>query len=241
MEMMFSILKIPFLANNFIILHPETIRYKKLIGMKTFFTLFGVLFGVLNAMANDYTDRLTVTVNGEVLEQQATINITQGEDGKYTLSLYNFCLEETEADGTLSRVGVGNIVLTDREGTTSDDGITSINYNDGLIITAGDDPGIDMWMGPMISEVAPVPIEMVARFNDKQLYCEIHINLEMLAQVIDVVFGVEPTPGTDGIKVMGDTKVTQGAPSVFDLQGRRTDTVRRNSLYIVNGKKTMIR
>ena len=143
----------------------------------------------LTTFANDYTDKLTVTVNGESVEQQTTISVTKGDDGKYTLSLNNFCLESTEDDGTLTRIGVGNIVLADREGTTVD-GITTIAYNDDLLITEGNDPDVDFWMGSML---CAVPIEMVARFNDTQLYCEIHINLmDLLGQLIDVVFGSEP-------------------------------------------------
>lgn len=157
--------------------------------MKKIFAFISLALCALAAMANTYTDKLTVTVNGESTEQQATINITQQDDGKYTLSLKNFVLESGD-----SRIGVGNIVLADREGTVKD-GITTINYNDNLLITDGDDPDVGFWMG---SKLGPVPIEMVARFNDTQLYCEIHINLmDMLGQMIDVVFGTEPEPTPD--------------------------------------------
>ena len=138
--------------------------------MKKIFTLFGMILCTLAALANEYTDKLTVTVNGDAMEQQATISITQNEDGKYTLSLNNFCLEQVEDDGTVLRMGVGNIVLADREGTTVN-GITSITYNDDLIITDGDDPEIPFWIG---SALGPVPIEMEARLHDTLLYCEIH-------------------------------------------------------------------
>lgn len=159
--------------------------------MKQLLTFISLVLCSLTTMANDYTDKLTVTVNGESMEQQATITITQQSDGKYTFSLNNFCLESVEDDGTVTRMGVGNIVLADREGTTQD-GITSISYNDDITITAGDDPSVDFWMGEMLG---PVPIDMQARFNDTQLYCEIHIDLmALLGQVIEVVFGTEPEP-----------------------------------------------
>ena len=157
--------------------------------MKKIAAIVVFAFIALTAFANKYTDKLTVTVNGESMEQQTTIDVTKGDDGKYTLSLNNFCLESPNEDGTLVRLGVGNIILPDREGTTVD-GITTITYNDALLITEGNDAGIEGWMGPMLG---PVPIEMVARFNDTQLYCEIHINLmDLLGQLIDVVFGSEP-------------------------------------------------
>lgn len=157
--------------------------------MKKIAAIVVFAFIALTAFANKYTDKLTVTVNGESMEQQTTIDVTKGDDGKYTLSLNNFCLESPNEDGTLVRLGVGNIILPDREGTTVD-GVTTITYNDALLITEGNDAGIEGWMGPMLG---PVPIEMVARFNDTQLYCEIHINLmDLLGQLIDVVFGSEP-------------------------------------------------
>ncbi|MBQ1701283.1 MAG: chitobiase/beta-hexosaminidase C-terminal domain-containing protein [Prevotella sp.] len=157
--------------------------------MKKIAAIVVFAFIALTAFANKYTDKLTVTVNGESMEQQTTIDVTKGDDGKYTLSLNNFCLESSDEDGTLVRLGVGNIILPDREGTTVD-GITTITYNDALLITEGNDAGIEGWMGPLLG---PVPIEMVARFNDTQLYCEIHINLmDLLGQLIDVVFGSEP-------------------------------------------------
>lgn len=157
--------------------------------MKKITAIVVFAFIALTAFANKYTDKLTVTVNGESMEQQTTIDVTKGDDGKYTLSLNNFCLESPNEDGTVIRLGVGNIILPDREGTTVD-GVTTITYNDALLITEGNDAGIEGWMGPLLG---PVPIEMVARFNDTQLYCEIHINLmDLLGQLIDVVFGSEP-------------------------------------------------
>ena len=172
--------------------------------MKKLLTFISLALCSLTTMANDYTDKLTVTVNGESMEQQATITITQQSDGKYTFSLNNFCLESVDDDGTVSRMGVGNIVLADREGTTQD-GITSISYDDIITITEGDDPSIDFWMGPMIGAV---PINMVARFNDTQLYCEIYIDLmSLLGQKIEVVFGTEPEPVVEE-EVLTDPVIT---------------------------------
>lgn len=186
----------------------------------------------LTSFANEYTDTLTVTVNGESSTQQTTISVTKGEDGKYTLSLNNFCLEVVEPDSSVTRLGVGNIVLADREGTTVD-GITSITYNDDLQITNGDDPAIEFWMGPLLGAV---PIAMEARFNDTKLYCEIHINLmDLLGQLIDVYFGAEPQPSAC---IRPSTTSTSASQSVFDLQGRKV-TEPTKGIYIINGKKVI--
>ena len=157
--------------------------------MKKFFTLITMTLISLVAMANDYTDKLTVTVNGVSSEQMATITVEKEENGLYTFSLKNFCLESTDDDGNATRIGVGNIVLSDREGSTAD-GVTTITFDGNITIAEGDDPEIGFWMGPMIGEV---PIAMEARFNDEQLYCEIHIDLmATLEQMVEVTFGTEP-------------------------------------------------
>ncbi len=204
--------------------------------MKIIVSLIFLLLSTLSIHANEYTDKLTVTVNGSGMEQQATISITQDNEGKYTLALNNFCLESTEEDGTVTRIGVGNIVLSGIEGVTTD-GITSITYNDGIYITAGDDPDVAFWMGPTLAELGPVPIEMEARFNDTQLYCVIHINLVVLDQVIDVVFGAPEF--TSGIGSIRNT-ATQPNNQVYDLSGRKVTSLNRRSLYIIDGKKVMI-
>ena len=209
----------------------------KVLEMKIIVSLIFLLLSTLSVHANEYTDKLTVTVNGSGMEQQATISITQDNEGKYTLALNNFCLESTEEDGTVTRIGVGNIVLSGIEGVTTD-GITSITYNDGIYITAGDDPDVAFWMGPTLAELGPVPIEMEARFNNTQLYCVIHINLVVLDQVIDVVFG---TPEfTNGIGSIRNTATTQHNNQVYDLSGRKVTSLNRRSLYIIDGKKVMI-
>lgn len=170
--------------------------------MKKIFTLICLALSTLSAMGTDYTGKLTVTVNDSPSEQQTTISITQDENGKYTFSLINFCLEEKNDDGSINRMGVGNIVLADREGTTVD-GITTITYNDGINIEAGDDPTVDFWMGPMLAEMGPVPLEMVARFNDEKLDCEIHINLKTLNQIIDVTFSGDTSEKLDFSQLEG--------------------------------------
>ena len=208
--------------------------------MKRFAFFICLILCALSTMANEYTDKLTVTVNGESMEQQATITVIQNEDGKYTFSLNNFCLESVEPDGTVTRIGVGNIVLPDIEGTTVD-GITTITYNDGINIAAGDDPDIDFWMGPTLAVFGPVPIELVARFNETQLYCEIHINLEALQQVIVVVFGTEPISAVKEIPMDSAASSQSAATPIFDMQGRQVRTLKSHSLYIIDGKKRIIR
>ena len=49
----------------------------KVLEMKIIVSLIFLLLSTLSIHANEYTDKLTVTVNGSGMEQQATISITQ--------------------------------------------------------------------------------------------------------------------------------------------------------------------
>ena len=192
--------------------------------MKKIFTLITMTLISLTAMANDYTDKLMVTVNGVSSEQMATITVEKEENGLYTFSLKNFCLESKDDDGNATRIGVGNIVLSDREGTTAD-GVTIITFDGNITIAEGDDPEIGFWMGPMIGEV---PIVMEARFNDEKLYCEIHIDLmATLEQMVEVTFGTDFNLGVE-LK-----KAETTAPAAFyTLGGQRISTPQRGQVVI---------
>ena len=73
--------------------------------MKKIAAIVVLAFITLTALANEYTDKLTVTVNGESVEQQTTIDVTKGEDGKYTLSL-NSRSSWLSASGTARPPGI---------------------------------------------------------------------------------------------------------------------------------------
>ena len=80
-----------------------------------------------------YTDDLTATFMGEAsAPQPTTIFVETQADGKYTLSLKNFKF------GTM---GVGNVVLTDVEGTDNG-GVVNLSAEQTIKITEGDDPDV---------------------------------------------------------------------------------------------------
>lgn len=148
--------------------------------MKKIFTLIALIAITASAMATDYTDQLTVNVNGASTTQNATISVNQ-QDGKYTLSLKNFIL----LAGT-EKMGVGNIVLT---GLTGQDinGYTVLKTKQEISITEGDDTSIETWMGPLLGTV---PVDMIAKIKDNKLYTVINIDMQAsLQQIIQVTFG----------------------------------------------------
>ena len=182
-----------------------------------------VVFGTDIKSVAAYTDNLVVTINGASSEPQpTTISVTEGVDGKYTLSLNNFMLET---------IAVGNIVLT---GISVDEanGIKNFSTKQNINITEGEDAS-QSWIGPMLGEV---PVDLKGKMTADKLYCTIDIDMsEMLGQVINVVFGNDITSGISAVK--GDA----ANAVIYDLTGRRIDAITVPGVYIVNGKKQLVK
>ncbi len=152
--------------------------------MKKFFVMMAALCCAMALSATTYTCHLKVTINGESTEQdQVPVEVVK-TDGVYTLTLKNFVLI---AEGI--PMPVGNIQVSGVEGI-DEYGYTTITFSDPIVISAGDDPQYDFWMGPDLGEV---PLDLVSRFTDTALSANIDINLELLGQIIGVqLFGVAP-------------------------------------------------
>ncbi len=149
--------------------------------MKKFFTLFALAIGALSVSATDYTDVLSVDVNGNVSEQTATIGLTKNADNSYTFSLKNFAL--VAGSDTMY---IGTIELNGVEGNT-DNGVTTLYTAQTTKIKEGDKEGVDIWMGTMLPEV---PIVMTAKEANGKLYAAINIDMTTsIGQKIQVVFG----------------------------------------------------
>ena len=62
--------------------------------------------------AKEIPGKLTVTINGNSMSQDATVTLDQNEDETYNFSILNFVLK-SEEDGDM---GVGNIILENLPG-----------------------------------------------------------------------------------------------------------------------------
>lgn len=176
----------------------------------------------------DFTDNLVVTINGVSSNPMpSTINVTESK-GKYTLSLKNFTLVSEE-----TVMPIGNITLTDVEGVQLEDGSIALKTNQNIVIENGDDPNVDMWLGPIItSQVGSIPVSLDAVMNDK-LRADIGIDLtsSALGQNINVTFGAD----ADGIRGIS----TAAKPGVvYNLAGQAVDDGYRG-IVIVNGRKVI--
>ena len=149
--------------------------------MKQIFTTLCLAIASTATMATDYTDMLTVSINGtDVAQQPATIVINQQDNGLYSLRLDNFMLG---AD-----MPVGNILLTDVAATPSGDNAT-IQVTQQVNITPGTLPGLGDgdYLGPMLGII---PICVNGEMTDNALYAIISIDLTAtLGQNIVCTFG----------------------------------------------------
>ena len=189
---------------------------------KTLLTfLFAVATVVAMAQTTTYTDNLIVTIDGESADpQETTIIVEQNADGTYKLALNNFVLGDIQ---------VGNIVL-DNITTTEENGIKSFQTNQEIFITAGEGNEED-WMGPMLGAI---PVSLTGKMDAERLYCV--IDIEIMEQVINVVFGEEKA-----VTSIENITVENGANVIYDLTGRKVDAITTAGIYIVNGKKVLVK
>lgn len=148
--------------------------------MKKIFTFVVMAMTAVASMAADYTDSLTVSVNGSVSEQHATVQVAKGDDGLLTFSLNNFILQTAETS-----MPIGNIVIDGLQPMVVE-GDTLLECARDIQITAGNTPGVGMWYGTILGNV---PINFVAKLAGGRAYASIKIYMAALQQNIDVTFG----------------------------------------------------
>ena len=89
-------------------------------------------------------------------------------------------------------------------------------------------------MGPMLGAI---PVSLTGKMDTENLYCTIDIDMsEALEQMINVVFGEE-----DKVTSIEDITVENSANVIYDLTGRKVDAITTAGIYIVNGKKVLVK
>lgn len=142
------------------------------------------------AMAAQYTGKLNVTINGEVVSTQDGVEVTINDngDGTYTLNLNNFQLVEGE-----DVYPVGNINVENLLGVKAC-GFTALGVTRAIQIPAGDleDVPAEGWLGPMLGDV---PITLTSLFNNTEM--AVHIDIDMTATLGQMIIVDFETPGVD--------------------------------------------
>ncbi len=187
--------------------------------MKKILLIAAMMLVGLTMSATKYIGALDVTINGEPNSVEATIGIVE-QNGKYTLSIKNFMLNENTP--------VGNIILSDLVATDNGDGKKKLTYNGIIMIEAGDDPNFaeDDWLGLMLNELGGVPVMMTATFNDTELTCHIDIDMsDTLEQIIKVDFSNYPTTQYSGaltVTINGEGTTLDAKVNIINNNGKYT-------------------
>lgn len=173
-----------------------------------------------------YTDDLVVTVaNVDGNEESttipaSTINISQNSDGSYKLSIKNFAL----GPGMV----LGDVVADNLTGTT-DGEYTTIKMSEVPVKLSNES---------YAALLGDLKINLDAKFTADKLYALIDLNVTLLNQVVNVVFGSPfMETGIDHITVKNHSEVDQ----VYGIGGQRVSRPAAPGLYIVNGKKVIIK
>lgn len=192
---------------------------------KVLLSFFMAVTSIVAMAQKSFTDELTVTVFGESSTQNATIIVEQNADGTYKLALNNFCLTED--------MPVGNIIL-DNISVSENNNIKSLQTSQNIFIAAGDDEN-QFWLGPNLPEV---PVNLIGKMDDEHLYCSINIEMDMegTPMIVDVVFGEE-----DKVTSIENIAVENAENVIYDITGRRVNEITKAGIYIVNGKKVLVK
>ena len=197
--------------------------------MKKFLLTVAMATCTLFAMAQKtYTDDLVVTIDGETSPAQSSIiEVADNGNNTCTLTLKDFFLK---SDGF--EMPIGTIVLTNIPVKATENGYSTIETSQIIEIQQGSYE--HDWVGPMLGEI---PVDLKGKMSADKLYCTIDIDMSgSLNQIIEVVFG------SDFVETsINGVEADNGAVVVYDLLGRRVKDVVAPGVYIVNGKKMIVK
>lgn len=189
--------------------------------MKKLFTLFLVIaVSAISAMAEDYTDNLSITVYGKTTNQEATITAEEQTNGKYKFALNNFAFGDEQ---------VGDIVIEDVDATEKDGIVTlTIDKKDKKTVKVTN-PGK---LGETINNLGGVKLTMNAKISKaaKKMYAVLDMTATLVIQV-KATFGDEKniTTGISNLPVNNDNEKEE----IFNLQGQRISEAKPGQVVIV--------
>ena len=190
--------------------------------MKKLFTLFLVIaVSAISAMAEDYTDNLSITVYGKTTNQEATITAEEQTNGKYKFALNNFAFGDEQ---------VGDIVIENVDATEKKDGIVTLTIDKKTVKVTN--PGK---LGKTINNGGGVELTMNAKISKaaKKMYAVLDMTAKLLIipVTIKATFGDEKniTTGISNLPVNNDNEKEE----IFNLQGQRISEAKPGQVVIV--------
>ncbi len=175
--------------------------------MQKIVTTIVALAVTLVSMATDYTDKMSIKVSGNVTNQEATISVDEEEDGTYTFELKNFIMEQAGVT-----MAIGNVTLNNVPQTIDSDGTINLEANEQTAtITAGDDPSVTFWMGPLLGSL---PVTLKAKIANGELYAQISISVS--GSDVNVVFGTDYKTYTGSMSItVGESEPTTQDATIY--------------------------
>lgn len=187
--------------------------------MKKIFTLIAAAFVAVNALAADYTDHLSISLNGgetSVSDATVSVNYKEGSDGLYDIVLKGF---------SFSGLLIGDVTMTDVKGDDDSDGFTWFQTEQDAVITNGSS------IATLLGGKVHVTIKEGSCMKGDKLYLEISLPVNIMGGTINVeaVFGTKLTSGISS--PVGN--VNAGVEGIYTLDGMRQDTMKKGCINII--------
>jgi len=186
--------------------------------MRKIFMLIAAAVISISAAAKDFTDRLSISLNGgepTVSETTVAVNYKDGSDGLYDIILKNFSFA-----GQI----IGDVTVTDVKGDDDSEGYTWFQADQDAAITNG---------GPIASMLGGkvhVNIKQGSFMKGDKLYLEISLPVTIFGSTINVeaVFGTKQTTGISSVL----NKTDDVSATLYSIDGTPADAVRKGNVYI---------
>ncbi|MFA4047134.1 hypothetical protein HPS54_00275 [Prevotella sp. PCHR] len=187
--------------------------------MRKIFTLIAMVTMAMNAIAADYTDRLSISLNGgepTVSDATVSVNYKEGSDGLYEIVLKNF---------SFSGLPIGDVTMTDVKGDDDSEGFTWFQTDQDAVITNGGS------IASLLGNKVHVTIKEGSCMKDGKLYLEISLPVNIMGGTINVeaVFGTKLTSGVSSVVAGGNDEVK----GIYSIDGKRLDTMKKGAINII--------
>ncbi len=183
-----------------------------------------------------YTDDLVITINTDSTEpEEATVTVNYLSDGTANLVLKNF---QMVVDGTA--MPVGTIQLDGIEITDGDE-YQTVTFDGTTQITSGDLSGVFFWYGPLLGDVS---LQLDGKMTDEKLYLSIDIDMKsLIGDDVLVTFGsdFDEEENNEPDAITSVSAEADATNAVYDLSGRKVSAPVKGGIYIINGKKVLVK
>lgn len=193
--------------------------------MKKIFTFLAAMAMTLTAMATDYTDQLSISLNGgDPTTTSTTVSVTaqEGSEQLYTIVLKNF---------SFSGITIGDVTMADVKGLDIDTGGWTVFEETTKEATITNGSTIANLLGGKVT----VTIKSGSCMNGEKLYLDLTLPVSLMGNTInvDATFGTNPVTSKDYtdklvVTVMGQSLEPQEATInvAKDLSGMYTLTLK---------------